>query len=139
MRPDAEHRCSALDARIVALLRRRLLMRHAMDATPADRLRLLRAVESWQRRSNRAGRSGSRTASQVPSGLDLIVEVAHDLRSPLTSILFLAETMLHGRSGPLTPLQERQLGLVYSAAFGLNAVASDVIELVRGGDRLVGS
>jgi len=73
-----------------------------------------------------------------PSGLDLIVEVAHDLRSPLTSILFLAETMLHGRSGPLTPLQERQLGLVYSAAFGLNAVASDVIELVRGGDRLVG-
>jgi signal transduction histidine kinase len=73
-----------------------------------------------------------------PSGLDLVVEVAHDLRSPLTSILFLAETMLRGRSGPLTPLQERQLGLVYSAAFGLNAVASDVIELVRGGDRLVG-
>lgn len=71
------------------------------------------------------------------TGLELIVEVAHDLRSPLTSILFLAETLSRGRSGPLTPLQERQLALIYAAAFGLNAVASDVIELVRGGHRLV--
>lgn len=71
-----------------------------------------------------------------PTGLELIVEVAHDLRSPLTSILFLAETISRGRSGPLTPLQERQMALIYAAAFGLNAVASDVIELVRGGHRL---
>jgi signal transduction histidine kinase len=34
-------------------------------------------------------------------------------------------------------VQERQLGLIYSAAFGLSSVASDVIELARGGDRLV--
>ena len=66
-----------------------------------------------------------------------MVELAHDLRSPLTSILFLGETMKRGRSGPVTPLQERQLGLIYSAAFGLSSVASDVIELARGGDRLV--
>ena len=70
-------------------------------------------------------------------GLELVVEVAHDLRSPLTSILFLAETIQRGRSGPLTQVQERQLGLIYSAAFGLSTVASDVIELARGGDRLV--
>lgn len=72
-----------------------------------------------------------------PDGMDLVVELAHDLRSPLTSILFLAETLQRGRSGPLTNVQERQLGLIYSAAFGLSAVASDVIELARGGDRLV--
>ena len=72
-----------------------------------------------------------------PDGLELVVEVAHDLRSPLTSILFLAETLQRGRSGPVTPIQERQLGLIYSAAFGLSSVASDVIELARGGDRLV--
>jgi len=72
-----------------------------------------------------------------PDGLELVVEVAHDLRSPLTSILFLAETLQRGRSGEVTPLQERQLGLIYSAAFGLSSVASDVIELARGGDRLV--
>ncbi|HLS48062.1 MAG TPA: HAMP domain-containing sensor histidine kinase [Gemmatimonadales bacterium] len=72
-----------------------------------------------------------------PDGLELVVEVAHDLRSPLTSILFLAETLQRGRSGPVNEVQERQLGLVYSAAFGLSAMASDVIELARGGDRLV--
>jgi signal transduction histidine kinase len=72
-----------------------------------------------------------------PDGLELVVEVAHDLRSPLTSILFLAETLQRGRSGPVNSVQERQLGLIYSAAFGLSSVASDVIELARGGDRLV--
>ena len=72
-----------------------------------------------------------------PDGLELVVEVAHDLRSPLTSILFLAETLQRGRSGAVNAVQERQLGLIYSAAFGLSSVASDVIELARGGDRLV--
>jgi signal transduction histidine kinase len=67
----------------------------------------------------------------------MVVEVAHDLRSPITSILFLAEILQQGRSGPITELQERQLGLIYSAAFGLSAMASDVLELARGGDRLV--
>ena len=37
----------------------------------------------------------------------------------------------------MSPLQQRQLGLIYSAAFGLSSIASDVIELARGGDRLV--
>jgi signal transduction histidine kinase len=72
-----------------------------------------------------------------PGGLDLVVEVAHDLRSPLTSVLFLAETLQRGHSGPVTDIQRRQLGLIYSAALGLSAVTSDIIELARGGDRLV--
>ncbi len=76
---------------------------------------------------------GSRLSG--PDGLELVVEVAHDLRSPLTSILFMAETLRRGRSGPLTPLQDRQLGLIYAAAFGLTSVASDVIELARSGER----
>jgi signal transduction histidine kinase len=127
---------SALTRRVVTLLRRQLLL-HS-DGDGLDALPLLHGLE--QVASGLEPRWSERFQDRMtgPSGLDLIVEVAHDLRSPLTSILFLAETMLHGRSGPLTPLQERQLGLVYSAAFGLNAVASDVIELVRGGDRLVG-
>jgi len=72
-----------------------------------------------------------------PEGLRLLVDIAHDLRSPLTSILFLAETMQRGQSGPLTEVQRRQLGLIYSAALGLSSVASDIIELARGGDELV--
>jgi hypothetical protein len=59
------------------------------------------------------------------------------MRSPLGSILFLAERLRKGQSGIVNSIQERQLGLVYSAAFGLSSLASDVIELARGGDRLV--
>jgi signal transduction histidine kinase len=72
-----------------------------------------------------------------PDGLDLVVEVAHDLRSPITSILFLAETLGRGQSGEVSDLQRRQLRLIYSAALGLSSMASDVIELARGGDQLV--
>jgi signal transduction histidine kinase len=72
-----------------------------------------------------------------PDGLDLVVGVAHDLRSPLTSVLFLADTLGRGRSGPVTDLQQRQLRLIYSASLGLSSLTSDVIELARGGDQLI--
>ncbi|MEO6444844.1 MAG: hypothetical protein ABIP66_06785, partial [Gemmatimonadaceae bacterium] len=59
----------------------------------------------------------------------LVVEMAHDMRSPLGSILILAERLRAGAGGELAPIQQRQLGLIYSAAFGLSALAGDVIEL----------
>lgn len=67
-------------------------------------------------------------------GPSLIVEVAHDLRSPLTSIMFLAETLRKGRSGPVLEPQRKQLGIIYSAALGLSTIVTDVIALARGGD-----
>ncbi len=111
----------------------------ARDADPAAIVALLRAVERVQLALERddAHRFASRLAGA--GGLELLVEVAHDLRSPLASILFLAETLRKGQSGAVNAVQERQLGLIYSAAFGLSAMASDVIELARGGDRLVGA
>ena len=42
-----------------------------------------------------------------------------------------------GAGGDLAPIQQRQLGLIYSAAFGLSALAGDVIELARGGTTLM--
>lgn len=116
---------------------RRELLEHSGDLPTDQMLALLVALERVSHAMDPDWSERFQDRLSGPGGLDLVVEVAHDLRSPLTSILFLAETMIRGRSGPLTTLQERQLGLVYSAAFGLNAVASDVIELVRGGDRLV--
>ncbi len=70
--------------------------------------------------------------------LELLVEVAHDMRSPLGSILFLVDRVRSGSSGPVSEPASRQLGLVYSAAFGLSGLASDLMELSRGGGRLVG-
>ncbi len=70
------------------------------------------------------------------NGLELVSEIAHDLRSPLTSILTLAETLRRGQSGEVNELQRRQLGLVYSAALALSSTASDMIELAHGGDSL---
>lgn len=71
------------------------------------------------------------------TGLDLVIEMAHDLRSPLTSIVALADLLRSGQSGPVNEAQDRQLALVYTAALSLCATASDVIELARGGDRLM--
>jgi signal transduction histidine kinase len=104
---------------------------------PSQLLRLLSAFEQVGQRLEADWSQHFADRLSSPDGLELVVEVAHDLRSPLTSILFLAETLQRGRSGPVNEIQERQLGLIYSAAFGLSSVASDVIELARGGDRLV--
>ncbi len=68
----------------------------------------------------------------------LLVELAHDMRSPLSSIQFLVERMRCGQTGPVSPMQERHLGLVHSAAFGLSALTSDLMELAQGCTRLVG-
>lgn len=105
--------------------------------TAVQVVQVLRGFEAVQRVLD--GDPAHRFATML-SGMDameLVVEVAHDMRSPLGSILFLSERLRKGQSGPVNAIQERQLGLVYSAAFGLSSLASDVIELARGGDRLV--
>ena len=106
-------------------------------ATPSQILRTLGALE--QVREAIEPDTARQLASQLTGarGLDLLVEIAHDLRSPLTSILFLSETLQNGQSGDVNEMQRRQLGLVYSAALGLSSLVSDAIELVHGGDRLV--
>ncbi|MGH7513530.1 MAG: sensor histidine kinase [Gemmatimonadales bacterium] len=130
---------NALSRRLVGLVRAAFLER-AQALTAVDPSQLLRMLAALEQVSQRLEADWSQHFADRLSGLDgleLVVEVAHDLRSPLTSILFLAETLQRARSGPVNPVQERQLGLIYSAAFGLSSVASDVIELARGGDRLV--
>jgi signal transduction histidine kinase len=105
-----------------------------MRATAARRLESMavRPVRQPEREPDSLAACLSR-----PNGVDLVIEMAHDLRSPLTSILFLAEALRRGESGPVTDAQQRALGLVYSAALSLCTTASDVIELARGGNRLV--
>jgi signal transduction histidine kinase len=130
---------NALSRRWLGLIRTAFLERAAALPSP-DSGQLLHILNALERVGQHLEADWSQRFTDRlsgPDGLELVVEVAHDLRSPLTSILFLAETLQRGRSGAVNAVQERQLGLIYSAAFGLSSVASDVIELARGGDRLV--
>lgn len=120
---------------------RRALLDQLSTASPRlsaeDALSVLRALERVHEVNLRD--STLRFAEQLSSGnaLDIVVGVAHDMRSPLGSILFLVETLRNAYRGKSTAVEERQLGLVYGAALGLSQLVSDVIELARGCDRLL--
>jgi signal transduction histidine kinase len=125
--------------RVIDALRAALLRAWSRGPTPTPGTRVLRhlaAIEELQAscEADAALEYGAHLAG--PDGAELIAEVVHDLRSPLTSILFLAETVERERSGPLTELQRRQVRLVYTAALRLTGVVSDAMELARGGDGL---
>lgn len=67
----------------------------------------------------------------------VVIGLAHDLRSPLTSVLFLSDALRSGYSGELNETQHRQIGIIYSAALGLVSMANDILDLYRRGDGLV--
>lgn len=130
---------STLGRRLVELVRAEMVhyvVRSGQALPAAELWRLMEAIEEL--RSQIEPQWGDYFASRLagPDGLDLVVEVAHDLKSPLTSVLFLAEVLAQGQSGPVNELQRRQLGLIYSAALGLTELAGNVVELARGGNRL---
>jgi signal transduction histidine kinase len=108
------------------------------DATVdrAQTIRLLKGVDVVRRAIEPDWDQYFSSQLSGPDGLNLVVEVAHDIRSPLTSIRCLAETLERGNSGPVTDVQRKQLRLIYSASLGLSSMATDVIEMARRGDRL---
>jgi len=61
----------------------------------------------------------------------MMQDVSHDLRSPLNSILFLADALRSERSGPLTAAQGHQLDVLYTAAVTLVRMANDLIDFSR--------
>lgn len=86
---------------------------------------------------HRAQASGAPSPAEYSeTTIDLAVEFAHDLRTPLSAILVLAELLETGRSGPLDAEQRRQVRLIRSAVQSLCAVTDDVMELARSGAAL---
>lgn len=127
-----------LRGRILQELRRETISEWAASSRPNAR-KMIDVLQGFERaEASLSPTPADDLAKRLsdPGGLGLLIEVAHDLRSPLTSILFLAETLLRGQSGGLNDVQQRQLGIIYSAALSLVSTASDVIEIARGGERL---
>lgn len=66
-----------------------------------------------------------------PDVRSLLRDVAHDLRSPLNSIVFLVEGLHSGQLGELSESQRRQIGVVYSAATSLLRLVNSLIDWAR--------
>lgn len=62
------------------------------------------------------------------------VELAHDLRTPLSSVLVITELLEQGRFGVLTPPQLEQVRVLHAAVRSLCAVTDDVLALARAGE-----
>ena len=136
---DAGPVANVLGRHLLTLLRADLVRNWAttLPGRAENLLDILRAIEDAHDAIDPDWSQYFSSRLSGPDGLDLVVEVAHDLRSPVTSILFLAETLGRAQSGEVNELQRRQLRLIYSAALGLSSMASDVIELARGGEQVV--
>ncbi|HJQ20785.1 MAG TPA: HAMP domain-containing sensor histidine kinase [Gemmatimonadaceae bacterium] len=65
--------------------------------------------------------------------MDLVAQVAHDFRTPLTSILFLTDALRSGVTGELSDTQQEQLELIYSSALQLSTLANDLTEFAHHG------
>jgi signal transduction histidine kinase len=125
---------------LFALLRRLFveeLTKDPGDLDMSEVIRVLIAIERLQAELEQNGAQQFASRLAGPDAMQLLIEVVHDMRSPLNAILLLAEQIRSGRSGPLVDIQARQMDLVHSAAFGLTTLADDVIELAHGGNRLV--
>ncbi len=69
--------------------------------------------------------------ASVQAHRQIIQDVSHDIRSPLNSILFLADALLHAPSGSLSPVQQRQVSVLYTASVALVRLVNDVIDAAR--------
>ena len=136
--PERGEAASALSRYLLERLGSVLLSLLGEDSSVerGEALRLMRGVDIVRRAIEPDWDRYFSSQLSGPDGLNLVVEVAHDIRSPLTSIRCLAETLERGMSGPVTEAQRKQLRLIYSASLGLSSMATDVIEIARRGDVL---
>lgn len=136
IRPKAGER--ALQRHLLALLRRELLSYDRDSLSGEELLTLLRRVDVLEERLAPTTNDSLSALLMGVTAPDLVVEIAHDLRSPLNSIMFLADTLRKGQSGEVNDIQRQQMGIIYSASLSLIGIASDLIDLGREGDFTTG-
>jgi signal transduction histidine kinase len=139
-RQDLEPRAGTLppivSQEVIDVLRSRILSELAgcTAIQGAEVVRLMSSLEelsvAW-RGTDRGKFMMRLTGSESANAL---VAIAHDIRSPLASILILVDSLRRGRGTLNTPIRERQLGLIYGAAQGLATLAADLIDAAGGGE-----
>lgn len=84
-------------------------------------------------RLDRAALELARTAvsQAVYSNRRAIEDISHDIRSPLNSILLLADSLLHGPGESLSPAQQQQTSVLLTAAVALVRLINDVMDASR--------
>ena len=116
---------------------RTALLQEWSGKPPQDAAAIIGVLQRLDALANLPGEQADATALIGSGGIETAAEIAHDFRSPLGSILLLADTLQKGLSGPVSGLQRRQLGIIYSAALALSSFADDIIDVVRGGNGLI--
>ncbi|MEO8194442.1 MAG: HAMP domain-containing sensor histidine kinase [Gemmatimonadales bacterium] len=86
------------------------------------------AAEAW-RRTERGKFIARLTGSDCA---DAVVAIAHDIRSPLCSILLLVDALRQRDELGENQMRDRQLGLIYGAALGLSTTVSNLIDAAKG-------
>jgi signal transduction histidine kinase len=118
----------------IAAFRKNLLVEldgvRGLDASEVVKLLLKvdEAGEGWKRTDR--GKFISRLTGSDCA--DAVVAIAHDVRSPLCSILLLVDALRRSERTNENPVRDRQLGLIYGAALGLSTTVSNLIDAARG-------
>ncbi len=97
----------------------RLVMSAIRDIS--ERKRIERTLQEKNEELERASRAKDR----------FLATMSHELRTPLNAIIGFAGLMLLKLPGPLTPDQERQLGLVQSSGRHLLSLINDLLDLAK--------
>lgn len=98
-------------------------------------LTLMRALDEVEEGLPEARRNAIMGEALTPFARELLREVSHLLRSPLGSIVMLAEMLRDEDLGPLTEAQARQVSIIHRAALGISCTAHDILTLSHGRDR----
>jgi len=132
---DSSHPCPPVIAREYVSNLKITFLQELVSATNLNANDVVRALikldeaeDAWKRTDR--GKFISRLTGADCA--DAVVAIAHDIRSPLCSILLLVDALRHSERRSPSQIRERQLGLIYGAAFGLSTTVSNLIAAARG-------
>lgn len=116
-RKETERRWTESDLRFVR--------RSAREAAPVlERFRLMRAAEE-----ERSARERSEELNRLKG--EFLARVAHDLRTPLTSVSWSTQNLLDGVAGPVSAAQAEYLRTVSASTLHLQRLVDNLLEASR--------